>query len=305
MSSLLALLAACGARISDGASDVAGGNGDIDAGGGTTNDASGNPTPTADAGFGPWAKAVAIPQAATAAGEDDATLTSTGLEMVFAIDTGTNAGKDLYYTSRTSATSAWTAPSLLTISSSKQSDESPRFSPDDKTLYFASGRNNTNGTLDIYMTTRGAVGSTAFGNPTKLITASTPVTEKWYMPCGGDYLMVQDNGAGLNHFVGGKIGDLPLPITELSVATGSDTGTFLTADCLTIYFASTRATPTMIYTSHRDSTTAKWQTPTAVTDLQIAGGNGNEEDPWMSPDGRTFVFVSDISGSKDVYITTR
>jgi hypothetical protein len=303
MWSLLALLAACGARISDGASDVAGGDGDIDAGGGTVTDASGNPTPVPDAALGPFSNAVAIPQAATAAGEDDPALTSDALEMVFAIDTGAK-GKDLYYTSRTSTTSAWATPSLLTISDANKSDESPRFSPDDKTLYFASGRGNTNGNLDIYMTTRSAVGSKAFTTPTKL-GVSTAASEKWYMPCGTSYLMVQDNGAGATHFVGGLLGQPATPIAELTAATGSETGTFLTADCLTIYFASTRATPTMIYTSHRTSVTAAWATPTAVTDLPIAAGNGNEEDPWMSPDGRTFVFVSDISGSKDVYITTR
>jgi len=32
---------------------------------------------------------------------------------------------------------------------------------------------------------------------------------------------------------------------------------------------------------------------------------GNQQDPWLSGDGKTFVMVSDISGSNDEYILTR
>jgi Tol biopolymer transport system component len=51
--------------------------------------------------------------------------------------------------------------------------------------------------------------------------------------------------------------------------------------------------------------TSPWQPPTPVVDFSIAGGNGNQEDPWMSADGRAFVFVRDAAGTKDIYVSTR
>lgn len=37
----------------------------------------------------------------------------------------------------------------------------------------------------------------------------------------------------------------------------------------------------------------------------IAGGTGAQEDPWRSPDARTFVFASDAAGTKDIHLSTR
>jgi len=58
-----------------------------------------------------------------------------------------------------------------------------------------------------------------------------------------------------------------------------------------------------IYTSTRAAVTDPWPAPTMVSDFLALGGN--QEDPWMSPDQRTFVFASDVSGTKDVYLSSR
>jgi hypothetical protein len=58
-----------------------------------------------------------------------------------------------------------------------------------------------------------------------------------------------------------------------------------------------------IYASHRTSTTTAWQAPTAVDDFMMLGGD--QEDPWLATDGRTFLFVSNVSGTKDLYISVR
>jgi WD40-like Beta Propeller Repeat len=39
--------------------------------------------------------------------------------------------------------------------------------------------------------------------------------------------------------------------------------------------------------------------------VDFAGIGGAQEDPYVSADGRIFVFVSSVGGTKDVYITTR
>jgi Tol biopolymer transport system component len=303
--SLLPLLAACEARISGAPTS----SGLVDA---ATSDDAAAVVVMADAAsidavtLGPWSAPAKIPGASsTTVSEDDVTLSSNTLEMIFAID-GTN-GKDLYYASRTSPSGAWTTPVLLPFNSPTDSDETPRFSSDDKTLYFASDRA---GTLDIYTVTRDARGSTTWGTPQELKSVNTTtLTEKWFMPCpppnDSTYVMVQSTATNGTDLVEGTIGGgPPVPIAKLNSAQ-SETGTFLSQDCRTIFFASARTSPTMIFASHRDSVTAPWQSPTPVIDFPILGGNGNQEDPWMSADGRTFVFASNAAGTKDIYISTR
>ncbi len=296
---LLLLVAACEARIT-GAPDE---HGLTDAGPGG-DAAADDATPV----LGPWSTPVKVLVASTMANEDDVTLSSNTLEMIFAIDSGTSAGKDLYYSSRASASASapWSTPVKLSINSA-QSDETPRFSADNKTLYFASGRAG-NGNLDIYSVTHLAPDATTWGMPQPITAVNTTtLLEKWYMPCGNQYFMVQETASNGTDLVTGTLGSTnqPTPITELNSAQ-NETGTYLSPDCLTIYFASTRPTstsPSMIYKSTRPSLTAAWAPPTAMTDFKMLGGS--QEDPWLSPDDHTFVFVSDVAGTKDVYIGTR
>jgi hypothetical protein len=298
MWSLLLLLTGCKASISGAPEDPV----LVDAA--TSEDAVDDPhiDGAVDAAMlGPWSLPAKLPQASTTAVEDDVTLSSNTLEMIFAID-GTS-GKDLYYSSRPSVTGAWTTPVKLPFDSSTQSDETPRLSADDKTLFFASNR--TGNGLDIYTVNRTTVGSnTTWDTPQLLSSVNTAVSEKWYMPCGTHYVMVQNTANNGSDLVEGIIGGAPTPIAALN-SPQNETGTFLTQDCLTIFFASARSTPTQIYTSHRTSVTSPWQPPTPVVDFAIPGGNGNQEDPWMSGDGRTFLFASDASGNKDIYLSTR
>ena len=58
---------------------------------------------------------------------------------------------------------------------------------------------------------------------------------------------------------------------------------------------------TALYTSTRASLADPWQAPTVVTDF----GLKDEQDPWMAPDGRTFIFASDAAGTNDIYVSTR
>jgi len=295
---LLLLLTACDARISGAPDDLVLG----DAGGGA--DAAAPQASDAAAPFGPWSAPAAIPQAATKAAEDDATLSSNALEMIFAVDSAN--GKDLYYASRGSTAAPWSAAAPVPFNSATTSDETPRLSADDLTLYFASARGG-NGNLDIYAVKRTARGNTTWGSPQAITAVNTQtLTEKWFMPCGTDhYIMVQTGANNDTDLVEGTLGGpAATPITDLDSAQ-SETGTFVSPDCLTIYFASNRTTPQQIFTSHRASLTAPWAPPSPVVDFPIAGGNGNQEDPWLSPDGHTFVFASDAAGTKDIYLSTR
>jgi hypothetical protein len=259
--------------------------------------------------LGPWMTPVKVSTAESPAAEDDVTLSSNTLELFFAIaptDSMATTGKDLYYTSRPTVGGAWSPAEPLPFNSPTTSDETPRLSADDKTLYFASGRAGK-GNLDIYRVTRTAAGSTTTWGPVEPLTAvnTSTLSEKWLAPCGVDrYVLAQSAAGAQPDLVEGIIGGpAPRPLDELNSA-GNDTGPFLTPDCLTLYFASTQAGGGLrLYRSQRTSPTAAWSAPMQVLDFADPGGN--QEDPWLSPDGKTFAFVSDAAGSRDVYVTTR
>ena len=250
--------------------------------------------------LGPWGVPAKVPGASGAAGEDDGTLGSGGLELVFAVqDPADGNNKDLYIMTRTTTSSAFGLPTKLPFSVTGSSEETPRFSPNGKTLYFASNRGAV-GNLDIYRVTRQNAGD-PWSQPALVPGVSTTALEKWFMPCGmtNDYLVIQGGDIAKGTIGGGP----PTVVTELSAPNANETGTFLTSDCLTVYFASVRSGTNRMYTSHRTSLTTAWQAPAPVDDFAMIGGE--QEDPWLADDGRMFVFVSNASGSKDIYISVR
>ncbi len=251
--------------------------------------------------LGPWGAPAPVSGASSAlAEEDDATLSSSGLELVFAIVNPADGNlKDLYVATRTSTAAPFGAPTKLPLSLLGSSEETPRLSSNDKTLYFASDRAGGAGALDIYKTTR-ATPNSPWGPVTSVTGVNSALSEKWFMPCGmGSDYMVIVNGDLAAGTLGGAA---PTVVAELNSPT-AETGTFLTSDCLTIYFASLRSGTNAMYTSRRTSLTTAWQSPTKVVDFSALGGA--QEDPWLSADGRTFVFVANTGATRDVYISVR
>jgi hypothetical protein len=290
------LLVGCGASISAAPSDAASVDDVASPADAATDGGDGIDAPP----LGSWSSPAKLGRAATTAIEDDVTLSSDALELIFAIE-GT-VGKDLFYTSRPSKNDPWAPIAKLPFSSRSSSEETPRFSADDRTLYFASDRAAT-ATLDIYMVTRPERGSSLWGTPMRLDAVSNDqLIEKWFMPCTNDhYVMAQSARTTGTDLVEGILGgDPPKVIDELS-STDNDTGPFLTQDCLTIYFASTRNGASLIYTAHRGAITDPWPAPAPVLDFPIAGTSDDQEDPWLSADGRTFAFAR----NKDIYLSTR
>jgi Tol biopolymer transport system component len=199
--------------------------------------------------------------------------------------------------SRTSAADPWGTPQKLGFNSTA-SDETPRFSSDDLTLYFASGRGGGTTGLDIYRVTRQTVGGT-WSTPALVPGVSTAGVDKWFMPCGTGTSYMTIIGQDLGQ---GTLGTPPTVCAELS-SPQAETGTFLSKDCLTIHFASTRSGTNQLYRATRTAVGATWSTPVLVDDFKTLGGA--QEDPWLSADLRTFVFASDAGGTKDLYLSTR
>jgi hypothetical protein len=286
----LALCGACSARLGPISSNNTG----VDGNGGTD-----GKTPDGPAVLGAWGPAMPITGAAsTVNNEDDATLSSTALEIIYAVATPT-ANKDLYVMTRASRSDAFGAPTALPATiNTTGTEESPRLSADDLTLYF--GRDG-----DIYKTTRATVSST-WGTPA-VVTGSgnTASYEKWLAVCGTNEFMVsRDNGATGQDLFEGTLGAAGTAVAELDSAK-SEISTFLSPDCLTVYFASNRGTQTAIYMSTRATMASAWGAPTAVATPFDAGTDN--EDAWISTDQRIFVWASVRNGAttKDLYISTR
>lgn len=258
-----------------------------------------------DEELGAFGTPVKIAIAATTASEDDGTLSHDGLELVFARQNPNDGNrKDLFYSSRASLTTTFGAPVLLEISVvANSSEETPRFSADDLTLYFA--KTNGGNALDIFRATRGARGSTDFDTPELVDGVNSPLTEKWFMPCDGDRFLID---VGPDVFDGVLGNGAPTKNNQLS-SDNTEIGNFLTQDCLTAYFASSRDDVNnrlfQIFTAKRVSPDAAFGTPTAITDFADLGGS--QEDPFLSNDQRTFLFTADLNdgNGKDLYISTR
>lgn len=260
-----------------------------------------------DAGLGLFGPPIVVPGANTNADEDDGTLSSTGLEMVFSLEeAGDNNRKHLYILTRMSTTDPFAGPpTRLPFNQTGAQDQTPRFSDDDLTLFFATNRDPNTSGLDIYRVTRPNVGG-AFGTPTVVAGIDDPARDdKWFMPCAGNrFLMISNRGGVGEDIYEGVLGmGAPVRVAELSSAQ-SETGTFLTADCLTVYFASQRTGDNRIHIATRTAVDQPWGMPTEVTDFMPTPGE-NQEDPWLSADGRTFALSSNRNGNKDVFLSVR
>lgn len=290
---LMLMMSACNAELAD----IPGTHVENDSG---VTDGSAGDSSQGDAALPSFGTPAKHPAASSATlEEDDGSLTSDGLEMVFSIRDTTAGVKNLFYTKRASLTATWSTPTKLAINSSA-SDETPRFSTDDLTLYFASGRAGGAGGLDIWRATRATRGATAFATPALVPGPNSALFDKTYTPCGGSYVIVR--GGDL---AGGTVGAPPAPLTNLNDAATTETGPFLTKDCLRIYFASARDGTTKIYASSRTTMTAPWAAPVIATDLPMVAGATSMEDPWLSPDERILSFAANVDGTKDQYIIAR
>jgi hypothetical protein len=285
------LLAGCDAKLgNDGASADAN---SADTSQQITTDAS-----LVDAPFvlGAWGTPAAVAGAATAAVEDDPTVSSNKLELYFKrVDVAT-APQDhnIYVMKRASVTDAWGAPAAVAALNTTGIEESPRLSADDLTIYF--GRAG-----DIFKSTRAST-SAAWGAPVAAAEFNTAAYEKWAFVCGAYGVVSRANGTNGQDLYGGTVGQTFALLTTLN-STSADQGTFITNDCLEMYFQSDRDATFDIWKSTRAAIADPWPAPTKLPDFNTT--TNAEEDPWISTDQRMFVFANNASGSKDVYISTR
>ncbi|HEY0251675.1 MAG TPA: hypothetical protein VGC41_09120, partial [Kofleriaceae bacterium] len=192
------------------------------------------------------------------------------------------------------------APAVLTAFNTADTDEGPRLAYDDLTIYFGQAG-------DIFMATR-ASRAAAWGAVTKVTSVSTAQYEKWLAVCGTDnqhFMVSRLTGTASQDLYEGDFGNgAGTLVAELS-STAADISTFLSKDCLTVYFASNRGGTTQIYYSTRATMADAWNAP-ALAPAPFAAGDDNE-DAGYTPDNRLFVFSTTRggNGTKDLYLSTR
>ncbi len=256
-------------------------------------DASVTDAPTA---LGAWGTPMGVPGASSGAAEDDPVMSSNKLELYFKrVDVATEPqDHNLYVMKRATVTDPWSAPTAVAALNTTGIEETPRLSADDLTIYF--GRAG-----DIFKSTRAST-TVAWGLPSVVTELSTAAYEKWAHVCGTYAVVSRLNGTNGQDLYGGTLGGTIALLTTLNT-TFAEQGSFITNDCLQMYFQSNRDTTFDIWLTTRGAITDAWPAATKLPDFNTT--TSNEEDPWISSDERTFLFATNASGTKDVRISTR
>jgi WD40-like Beta Propeller Repeat len=241
----------------------------------------------------------------SSAGEDDPTLTGDMLEIYY------NRGEDIWVSTRSKLTAAWSAPQPEASLSSASTETNPEITPAGLTIFFASTRPHPDakGSYDIFVSTR-ASRSAAWSAP-------TPVKE--LNTAGSDHagpapdlltmIVISDTGALGAHDLlistrpsTSSPWSAPAPLSTLNTS-AQESSAWLDASATLLYYASSRqAANHDIYLSARPGPGQPFGAPLNLTSLNSPD---TDEDPWLSPDLRTIYFSSTRSGTNDLYVATR
>jgi len=240
--------------------------------------------------------------------DDDPTLSADRLVIVFnsTRDTGID---DLFMSERASVGDSWPAPRRLTEINSPSMDTTPGLSGDGLTLHFASSRAGGLGGLDIYRTSRAARGG-AWSSPTHVDVLSSAIHESAVSPILDETLtaiVLEDTGNP--HIFESRRASSSEPWStpvELNLTTSStERSSRLEASGLGVWFESNRPGGSGnydLYFAVRPAIGSPFEAPINVSELNTAFSEG---DPWISPDLRHIVFVSNRTGSYELYEASR
>lgn len=265
---------------------------------------------TALGAFGPSTPIAALVDATSV--DDDPTFTADLLELYFSSDRAGGAGlSDIWVSRRTSPSLPWGAPTPVVELNLGSDDALPGVSPDGLTLWISSDRPGGFGTYDIWVSTR----------PSRTAPWSAPVLAADLSSTAED-LAPQVSEDGLTMVItstrpGGPGGrDLcwstraspaapwrtPVLIEGVNTAADDSEGRLMPGG-LELYFRSASpAGDTDLFVARRASVADAFSAPQPITELDTAA---NEDDPWLSLDGRYLMYSSDQTGSTEIYEARR
>lgn len=271
-------------------------------------DLSTGPDAVPDAAFptGPFGAPVPIAELNTTGVDDDPSLTDDMLELYFASDvTGTQL---VMKTTRASVTDPWATPVEVAEITSGGNSNNCKVSGDGLMLLFTSTRSPNVGGVDIWVTAR-ADRSSPWGIPQpvdEVVTATDDFEPSVDAEQLTLYFASQRSGgpSDLWHATRATRSDSWGSLVRLAAVSSSsyDGGPWIDRRDLVLYWHSDRDASRDLFMSMRNTPAELFTTTAPMTELN---SSFDEQDPWLSADGHTFIFVSDRTGDADLYITTR
>jgi Tol biopolymer transport system component len=238
--------------------------------------------------------------------DDDPSITDDGLELY--INSSRNGNADVFVAKRASTAAVWPTPVLVANVSSNANETTPEVAYDGLSIVVASDRVGTTGGNDLWLCTR-ASRQDAWSPASRIAELSSTYNE-----AGGnitpDGLAVVFSSYRLNGspdlFIATRATptaawDPPVAIESVNTM-GHEGSPFLSADKLSVYFDTDRNGNLDIYVAHRTSTGEPFGAPESVVEINT---DEDEQDPWLSLDGRRLMFSSDRSGSNQLWEATR
>ena len=263
--------------------------------------------PDGEAPLGPFAEPRLIEALSDPdANDDDPTVTGDLLQLFF--NSNRTGNGQLFVSRRDSVDLPWGEPQPIPELNTGDNETAPEVSADGLAIYFSSNRPGGKGGQDIYLARRDDRDA-AWDEPELVPELNSSAAD--YSPVlDGSGLVVyfysNRDGGDQDLFVATRLGPddpwrQPRRIEELTTA-DQDADPFVTADGLTLYFG--RGPPGVldIQVARRLDRDAAFDPPEPVGELN---SDAHDTDPWLSPEGRYMVLMSERSGEPEIYETER
>ncbi len=257
-----------------------------------------------------------VTELSTTVADGTPSFTADRLEVFFKSDrVGGKGNYDIWHATRSSISSAWSAPVDVTAVNTIANDVGAEISADGLTLYLSSNRLGTTGDLDFYMARR-PDRDAPFAAATPIIElSSTELDEGLAVSPDGLVAYFHSNRldptAEATLFRASRasttnVWSPPVPVSELTSGTGDENPSVTADDCI-IYFQSARAGTTGLadlWMARRPAPGQPFGTP---ENLGAINSNAYDADPQVSSDERFIMFVSNRPGVGyfDIYEASR
>jgi Tol biopolymer transport system component len=278
----------------------------VEDGGGRSADASEDLDGAADAANERFGAALQLYELSTVDTEDDPTVTDDLLDIYF--NSYRSGAGDIWHASRASTAAAWSAPVNVAALSTSELDNTPRITGDGLAMYMSREPSTSR---EIYLTERGTRTADSWSTPS-LVAELNGAADDSEAVLTADRLSIyfsSTRDGTKDIFVATRASTVAAwgpaaPVAGINTSAGEDSP--YTRDGLTLYFSSDRAGAggmTNIWRATRTDLSSAFSSPVPVSELNT---DEREEDPWLSPDGRTIWFASSRgSGVFHLFTATR
>jgi hypothetical protein len=211
---------------------------------------------------------------------------------------------EIYVTQRSSLGAPFAPPTPETDVNSGSYNADPFLSFDGLSFYLNSQRNGTLGGSDIFVAQRATVTS-SFAPAMDVANVNSPSYDgcPYLIDDGSELWLGTDRAGSLDIYVAPASGggfSVAESVAGLNLPTSDENNPVLTADGLTVYYASNRSGATSVYVAHRSSLTTAFSAPALVPELST---NAPSYPSWISTDGcRLYMTNGSPAG---LYVATR